>query len=148
MRVKFCVGLLVTVCAAGISAHVMVSPPQSKTGVTQKYEVRVHNEEKVAATSIDLDVPDGVTVTTIQQPATGSYTTKKTGDRIASITWQVEVPPNRYVAMPFTAKNPDSAADIHWSVHEHLSDGTVVDWSDKPGSQQKGSVTKLTTGQD
>ncbi len=28
-------------------------------------------------------------------------------------------------------------------MHEHLADGSVVDWSDKPGSKQKGSVTTL-----
>jgi uncharacterized protein YcnI len=148
MRTQSSVGLLVAAFAASVSAHVMVSPPQSKSGAIQKYELRVHNEAKVAATSVDLDIPDGVTVTSVQQPSSGSYTTKTMGDRITAITWQVEVAPNRYVAMPFTAKNPDAATDLHWTVHEHLADGSVVDWSDKPGSQQKGSVTKLTAGQE
>ncbi len=146
MRTPSCVGVFVTAFAASISAHVMVSPPNSKSGATQRYEVRVHNEAKVAATSIDLDIPEGVTVTGVQQPSAGTYTTKTTGDRITMITWQVEVAPNRYLAMPFTAKNPDAATDLHWTVHEHLADGSVVNWSDAPGSQQKGSITKLTSG--
>jgi hypothetical protein len=29
-------------------------------------------------------------------------------------------------------------------MHEHMADGSAVDWSDKPGSKQKGAVTKLT----
>jgi hypothetical protein len=28
-------------------------------------------------------------------------------------------------------------------MHEHLADGSTVDWSDKPGSKEKGSITKL-----
>ena len=57
-------------------------------------------------TSVDLDIPDGVTVTEVAKPATGSYTTKTMGDRITVITWQVDVQPSKYVALPFTAKNP------------------------------------------
>ena len=145
MRMKLSLILLLAVATAtSLSAHVTVSPLQSKTGAVQKYELRVHNESKVAATSVDLDVPDGVTVTEVAKPATGTYTTKTTGDRITSITWQIDVQPGKYVALPFTAKNPDSAAELHWSMHEHLADGAVVDWSDKPGSKEKGSITKLT----
>ena len=144
MRIRFSIVLLLAVSAVTpLSAHVTVSPLQSKPGAVQKYELRVHNEAKVAAISIDLDIPDGVTVTEVAKPATGSYTTKTMGDRITAITWQVDVQPSKYVALPFTAKNPDGAAELHWSMHEHLADGSTVDWSDKPGSKQKGSITKL-----
>jgi hypothetical protein len=147
MRITFSIVLLVTALAvASVSAHVMVSPLQSKAGATQKYEVRVHNEAKVAATSVDLDIPDGVTVTDVAKPPTGSYATKLTGGRITMITWQVAVPPNKYVALPFTARNPDGSEELHWSLHEHLADGSSIDWSDKPGSKEKGSVTKLASG--
>ncbi|HEV3140897.1 MAG TPA: DUF1775 domain-containing protein [Vicinamibacterales bacterium] len=145
MRKKLSIVLLLAASAAvSLSAHIMVSPPQSKTGAVQKYELRVHNEAKVAATSVDLEVPDGVTVTEIAKPAAGTYTTKKTGDRITAITWKIDVQPSKYLALPFTAKNPDGVAELHWSMREHLADGSVVDWSDKPGSKEKGSVTKLT----
>ena len=147
MGKRFALGALVTLsAAASLSAHVMVSPTQSKTGATQKYELRVHNEAKVAATSVELEIPDGVTVTDIAKSASGTSTAKKSGDRITSITWQVDVQPTKYVALPFTAKNPDGARDLHWTAHEHLADGSVVDWSDKPGSKEKGSVTKLIAG--
>jgi uncharacterized protein YcnI len=138
--------LLAASTLTSLSAHVMVSPLQSRPGVVQKYQLRVHNEANVAATSIDLEIPDGVTVTEVAKPATGAYTTKTTAGRITAITWQVEVPPNKYVALPFTAKNPEGAAELHWSMHEHLADGSTVDWSDKPGSKEKGSITKLAAG--
>lgn len=149
MRTKLWFVLLLAASAAtSLSAHIMVSPTQSKAGGMQKYEVRVHNEMKVAATSIDLDVPDGVTVTEVAKPAAGTYTAKTTGNRITAITWQIEVQPNKYVALPFTAKNPDGSTDLHWSLREHLADGSVIDWSDKPGAKEKGSVTKLVSGPD
>ena len=144
MRNKLVIGGVVALSAlTTVSAHVMVSPLQSKAGATQKYEVRVHNESKVAAKSIDLTIPDGVVVTDVAKTAAGTPTTKMTGNRITAITWEIDVQPNKYVALPFTATNPDGTADLHWNLREHLADGSVVDWSDKPGSKEKGSVTKL-----
>ena len=33
--------------------------------------------------------------------------------------------------------------ELHWSMHEYLTDGSVIDRSDKPGAKEKGSVTTL-----
>jgi uncharacterized protein YcnI len=144
MRMRFSTALLFAALAVtSLSAHLMISPTQSRSGAVQKYELRVHNEAKVAATSIDLDIPEGVAVTDVAKPATGTYTAKKSGDRINAITWQVEVQPGKYVALPFTAKNPDGPSELHWNMREHLADGSIVEWSDKPGAKEKGAVTKL-----
>jgi uncharacterized protein YcnI len=134
---------LAAVLGASVSAHIMVSPPDSKAGATQKYELRVHNEEKVAIKSVDLTIPDGITVLSIGTAPAGSYTTTKSGDRITSLTWTVDVAPTKYLALPFTAKNPDSAREVKWVAKAHLTDGTVVEFSDKPGAEEKASVTKI-----
>jgi uncharacterized protein YcnI len=144
MRVKLSIGLILAVsCLAPLSAHIMVSPPQSKAGAAQKYELRVHNEAKVAATTIELAVPDGVNVTDVPKPKSVTVTMKTTNNRITSITWQVSVEPTKYLALPFTATNPDREGEVHWNVRETLADGSVVEWSDKPGAKEKASVTKL-----
>jgi uncharacterized protein YcnI len=144
MRTKLTIGtILVVAAAAALSAHVIVSPTVSKSGAVQKYEVRVHNEAKVAATSIDVDIPDGVTVVDVAKSPNGTATTKKDGDRVINISWKIDVQPNKYIALPFTAKNPETGAELHWTLHEHLADGSTVDWSDKAGAKEKASVTKL-----
>jgi len=134
---------LTALVVPSLSAHIMVSPPESKSGATQKYEVRVHNEGKVAAKQIDLEVPNGVTVVEVAKLPAGTFETKKEGDRITAITWKVDVAPSKYLALPFTAKNPASGSELQWNVTEHLADGSTVQWSNKPGAQEKGSVTKL-----
>jgi uncharacterized protein YcnI len=143
LRLSFAL-ILSSLIVPSLSAHVMVSPPQSKNGATQKYEMRVHNEAKQAATKIELEIPDGITVLEVAKPATGTFATEKSGTRITRITWQVEVAPEKYLALPFTAKNPDDQKEVHWNFREHMADGSVVEWSDKPGAQEKGTVTKLT----
>src|SRR3978361_399469 len=108
MQMKLLIVGLLAASAISLSAHVMVSPPQSPAGAVQKYELRVHNEAKSAATSVDLDVPEGVTVTEVAKAASGTFTTRTTGHRITVITWQIDVQPTKNVALPFTARNPAS----------------------------------------
>ena len=139
MRTRMVCGAVFAVAmAASLSAHIMVAPLESKAGATQKYEVRVHNEGKLAATGIDLDIPEDLMVMEVAQPASGTFTTKKTGDRITAISWQIDVQPNKYLALPFTAMNPAAAKDVQWSIREHLADGSVVEWSNKPGAKERG----------
>lgn len=130
--------------AGGVaSAHIMVSPMQAKVGVAQAYELRVHNEGSIATTAVDLQIPDAITVLEIPPPSAGTVTTNTRGDRITALTWTVDVPPNRYVALKFTARNPDNATEVRWNVRQHLADGSTVDWSDRPGAKEKASVTKI-----
>ena len=63
---------VVVLAVASVSAHIMVSPPESKAGVTQKYELRVHNEEKLATAEVVLDIPDGITVLSIGTAPAGT----------------------------------------------------------------------------
>lgn len=124
-------------------AHIMVSPPASKAGATQNYELRVHNEGKVATTSLDLEIPDGITILDVAAPVAGTYDTTKSGTRVTAITWKIDVQPSKFVALKFSAKNPDGAKDVRWNVRQHLADGSIVEWSDKPGATEKASVTKI-----
>lgn len=128
---------------AALSAHIMVSPPQSKPGVTQTYELRVHNEGKLATTSLELQIPSAITVLKVDAPPAGSVTTPKTGERITGIVWTVTVDPNKYLALKFEAKNPAADGEVTWVVRQHLADGSVVEWSDAPGAKEKASTTKI-----
>ena len=135
--------LVVLLAIVSVSAHIMVSPPEAKLGATQKYELRVHNEEKVATAEVDLTIPEGITVLSVGTAPAGTYTMSKSGDRITSVAWKVTVEPGKYLALPFTAKNPATAQELHWIVRATFSDGSVVEWGDKPGAKEKASVTKI-----
>ena len=132
--------------ATSVYAHVTISPPQSKAGATQAYEVRVHNENEkdLATTSIVLDVPDGVTIVSVEKPPSGTFKTAKSGARITTVTWEIAIPANKYVELPFTAKNPAAAKEIVWNVHQHLAGGSVIDWTDKPGAHEHAPKTTIT----
>ena len=133
--------------AAPALAHVVVAPQQSASGETQVYKVRVHNEETVATTKIELEVPEGVAVGVHGKPGPGERYEMALdaahAGRVNKITWNVDIAPGKYVELPFTATNPKSGSEIRWTVHQYLQNNVRVDWSDKPGSGGKGSITKL-----
>lgn len=134
---------IVLLLGTAVYAHVVVAPQQSQPGQSQVYKVRVHNEEKIATKSVELDIPDGVTVVSVAPVTAGKFTTAKTGDRITKVTWETEVQSGKYVELAFTAKNPEKGAQVQWNVHEHMADGSTIEWSDKTGAHGKPSFTKL-----
>ena len=138
----FSMAALVLLVSAPAFAHVTVAPQQSQAGASQVYKVRVHNDEKTAVTSVELDVPAGATVESVAPMATAKSTTAKTGNRITGITWQAQVAPGKYVELAFTVKNPASG-QLQWNVREKFADGSATEWSDKPGAEGKASVTKI-----
>ena len=144
-RVLTTIGLLL-LSATAAQAHITIRPRESKVGATETYTMRVPTEGKVATTSVELEVPDGVTIVTINS-ATGSVEQKKSGDRVMSITWKVDIQPAQSQELTFAAKNPASGSEIAWKVHQRYADGTSSDWVEPPGSRRPGPVTKLITAQ-
>jgi uncharacterized protein YcnI len=127
-----------TVCA---QAHVRVLPFESKPGAHQTYTVKVPTEGQVTTTSVELEVPEGLSVVSIADPAE----TKKTGGRTTSITWKLEIPPGQSKDLVFEAVNPAGNRDLSWKAHQHYADGTSRDWVDLPKTKSPASITKLTS---
>jgi uncharacterized protein YcnI len=65
-------------------AHVTVAPQQSAPGAKQAYNVRVHNDEKVPTSSIELQIPEGATVVSVAPKTGATSNTTKTGDRVTA----------------------------------------------------------------
>ena len=51
----------------------------------------------------------------------------------------------KYVELAFTATNPSKPMEVQWVVHQRMADGTMLNWSDKPGAHGKASTTKILT---
>src|SRR5258706_7276619 len=138
------IAALVSLVAAPAFAHVTVAPQQSPAGASQVYKVRVHNDGKTPTSSVALQVPAGVTISSVEPVATGKSNLTKTGERVTMVTWQIEVPVGKYVELAFTAKNPAAGTQLTWNVTEKFKDGSTVEFTDKPGAEEKASITKLT----
>ena len=124
-------------------AHISIWPRQSGQGAIERYTLRVPTEGKVATTSVDLEVPDGVQIESMLTPAGWKYETKRQGDRIIAITWQMEVKPGEFVEYVFMAQNPRDKTQIVWKLRQHFADGTTRDWTTGPNGTYPTAVTRL-----
>jgi uncharacterized protein YcnI len=130
--------------AAAAQAHVSVRPRESKLGATEKYIVRVPTEGKVATTFVEVEIPQGVMVDSVE-PADGVKSEmKRQGDRVVSITWTVTIDPGANREFTFIARNPTEGTEIVWKAHQRYGDGTSSEWVGAAGTRQPAPVTKLT----
>src|SRR5438128_4093317 len=130
--------------AAVAEAHVSVRPRESKAGAVEKYTVRVPTEGKVATTSVEVEIPQDVTINSVE-PADGVKSEiKREGGPVVSITWTVAIDPGQNREFVFVAKNPSDATEIVWKAHQRYADGTSSEWVGGAGTRQPAPVTKLT----
>lgn len=124
-------------------AHVVVSPRESQVGRYEKYVVRVPTEGAVPTTSVELQVPEGVTFVSIGAPGNFTYELKRTGERVTSIVWTQTIKPGEFAEFAFMARNPKTGGTITWKAVQKHSDGTSVEWTGPAGDKHPASVTKL-----
>lgn len=121
--------ILALLVPATAYAHVSVTPREAKVGAEETYIVGVPTEKAVATTTVELEVPEGVTVTKVGDVEGAKHEEKRTGDRITMITWTREIKPRESAQVTFTARNPATGEKIVWKIHQRYADGTVSDWT-------------------
>ena len=143
--------IVLTVAAALLNvaaeAHVRITPAESKAGVTETYSARVPTEGKATTTSVQLDVPDDVTIVSAAAPAGVTSELKKDGDRIVVVVWTTEIKPGDMAILSFVARNPRTGDQIVWKVHQRYADGTSSEWTGPAGTRGPAPVTKLLPGE-
>ena len=123
-------------------AHVTVAPRESRPGVSERYTVRVPTEGKVSTVEVELEVPEGVTISPLA-PAGWTHTLKRTGDRVSAIVWAMEIKPGEFAEFVFMGRNPKTGAAIAWKAHQRYADGTASHWVGEPGTRSPAPVTTL-----
>jgi uncharacterized protein YcnI len=131
---------LLTCAYAG--AHVTVWPRESRAGAHEKYVVRVPTEGKVATSSVELIVPEGLTVVSMAVPSGYTYDLRRTGDRITSVLFSMRIEPGEFAEFAFMARNP-AAGDLTWKATQRFVDGTQTQWIGPRGDKHPAPVTTL-----
>jgi uncharacterized protein YcnI len=145
MRVATSLSVSIMLLAASLaSAHVVVAPRSSQLGAHEKYTVRVPTEGKVATTSVELTLPDGLTFIAVGAAVGHSYELKKSGERVVAIVWTMKISPNEFAEFSFMARNPKDGKDLVWKAVQTLADGSKELWTGPVGDRRPASVTTLT----
>ena len=128
--------------ASVVEAHVTVLPRESHAGMEQRYTIRVPTEGQIATTSVELEVPAGLTVTEVVTGEGYTFDARREGGRIVAITWKREIPPKQTAEFAFVAKNPN-APQVAWKARQRFADGSSADWVGVDGDRRPASVTRL-----
>ena len=126
-----------------LSAHVSVVPREAAAGQSQRYTVRVPTEGQVATTSLELEVPSGVTVTEVPDTDGVGIDSRRESGRIVAITWTREIKPRESADFVFIAQNPATQGDVLWKAHQRFADGTTADWVGVQGDRRPAAVTRI-----
>jgi len=121
--------VLIVLAAAVVGAHVTIGPTESKLGARERYTVRVPTEGQTATVGVDLEVPEGVTVSYVMASSGWTSELTRADKRITGITWKVEIPPAHFGELVFNARNPKEGATLTWKVKQRFADGTSSDWT-------------------
>src|SRR5205085_12142233 len=78
---------LVLIAATPAFAHVTVAPQLAPVNASQVYKVRVHNDGKTPTSSIQVQVPEEITIDSVAPVEGAKSELLKTGSRVSAITW-------------------------------------------------------------
>ncbi len=140
-------GLLLWTASMLASAHVTVWPRESRLGAYEKYVVRVPTEGKVATESVELQMPEGVSLVSMAAPAGYTYELKKVSDRAVGIVWKMQINPGEFAEFAFMARNPKQGGKLAWKAVQHFVDGTKTEWTGSTGDKHPASVTTLVSAE-
>ncbi len=140
-------GAALLLVASAAYAHVNLQPRESAPGATVTYTMRVPTEGTVTTTGIELEIPDAMTVVSVDGPA-DAYEVKKAGDRIVAITWKTEILSKQFKTFTFVAKNPSAPSEISWKAHQRFADGTTFDWVEPAGGKRPAGRTNVAVAVD
>ncbi|HEC2157236.1 YcnI family copper-binding membrane protein [Staphylococcus delphini] len=132
-------------------AHVKLDPQVSEPGSFQQYNVRVPVERDSQTTKVELEVPQGVTVSAIQPvPGFKHQQEKNKAGEITKITWTATgegIGENEYQNFPIMVANPDKEGTFKWNALQTYKDGKVVKWTQEgEDSENPAPLTELKTG--
>lgn len=137
-------------CAGALWAHAVVHPAMSTTRAYETYTLRVPNEKDVPTTRVEIEFPAEVFVVSFAEVTGWELNVERDeSGRAVAATWSGELPPHRFVELPFVAVNPAEPTTLVWSVvqvYEGPAGEEAVSWSGPADSEFPASRTVVTAG--
>ena len=142
------ISCLLIMAAAGVAwAHVVVHPEEAPAGSYQKFDVSVPTEKDIPTTQVQVEVPEGFTVTGVKPVPGWQSAFEEDGGVVKSITWSGgQINPEEFQEFSFQARTPEETGEYSWSAFQTYEDGSVVAWSGEPDSEEPASVVEIVSG--
>ena len=128
-------------------AHVVVSPEQVTAGDYETLTVSVPTEKEIPTTEIRVVVPEGFLLSGVQPVPGWQHTFEEDGGVVRAVTFSGgEIRPREFQQFLLQAQAPEQPGEYPWKAFQTYEDGSVVEWTGPPNSEEPASVIEVVSG--
>jgi uncharacterized protein YcnI len=128
-------------------AHVVVSPEVVTAGDYETLTVSVPTEKEVPTTKIRIEVPEGFLLSGVQPVPGWEHSFEEKGGVVTAVTFSGgEIRPREFQQFLLQAQAPEEPGEYPWKAFQTYEDGSVVEWSGAPDSEEPASVIEVVSG--
>src|SRR4028119_916510 len=141
-RLLFVGGVALSLCAmlavaAPVWAHVTVSPEEVAAGDYETLTVSVPTEKEVPTTEIRVEVPKGFLLSGVQPVPGWEHAFEEDGGVVTAVTFSGgEIRPREFQQFLVQAQAPEEPGAYPWKASQTYEDGSVVEWTGAPDSEE------------
>jgi uncharacterized protein YcnI len=133
--------------AAPAWAHVVVSPEEVTASDYETLTVSVPTEKDIPTTKIRVEVPEGFLLSGVQPVPGWEHTFEEKGGVVTAVTFSGgEIRPREFQQFLVQAQAPDKPGEYPWKAFQTYEDGSVVEWTGPPDSEEPASVVEVVSG--
>ena len=128
-------------------AHVVVSPEVVTAGDYETLTVSVPTEKVIPTTKIRVEVPDGFLLSGVQPVPGWEHTFEEKGGVVRAVTFSGgEIRPREFQQFLVQAQAPEKPGEYPWKAFQTYENGSVVEWTGPPDSEEPASVIDVVSG--
>src|SRR5215211_1230397 len=128
-------------------AHVVVSPEKVTAGDYETLTVSVPTEKEIPTTEIRVEVPEGFLLSGVQPVPGWEHTFEEDGGVVTAVTFSGgEIRPREFQQFLVQAQAPEEPGEYPWKAFQTYKDGSVVEWTGAPDSEEPASVVEVVSG--
>ena len=125
-------------------AHVVVSPEVVTAGDYETLTVSVPTEKEIPTTKIRVEVPEGFLLSGVQPVPGWEHTFEEDGGVVTAVTFSGgEIRPREFQQFLLQAQAPEEPGEYPWKAIQSYEDGSVVEWTGPPDSEEPASVIEV-----
>jgi uncharacterized protein YcnI len=140
------VGAMLAISAPAL-AHVVVTPEEVSAGDYETLTVSVPTEKEIPTTEIRVEVPEGFLLSGVQPVPEWEHTFQEDGGVVRAVTFSGgEIGPQEFQQFLLQAQAPEEPGEYPWKAFQTYEDGSVVEWTGPPDSEEPASVIEVVSG--
>ena len=128
-------------------AHVVVSPEVVTAGDYETLTLSVPTEKEIPTTKIRVEVPEGFLLSGVQPVPGWEHNFQEDGGVVRAVTFSGgEIRSQEFQQFLLQAQAPDKPGEYPWKAIQTYEDGSVVEWTGPPDSEEPASVIEVVSG--